>query len=87
MDPRTWTTRTDYPDLDFHASFASFVEQRNEQLTVLSAWQPDRCSREALVTGAGTPFVRTVSSYARWLAGHERTHVKQIERIIRAATK
>lgn len=32
--------------------------------------------------GAGKPLVRTVLSYAQWLARHERPHVKQIEHIV-----
>ena len=41
-------------------------------------------SRTATVTGAGTVLQRTVLFYARWLAGHERPHVKQIGRIVKA---
>jgi hypothetical protein len=36
------------------------------------------------VTGAGKVLERTVLFYARWLAGHEEPHVKQIERIVNA---
>jgi hypothetical protein len=36
----------------------------------------------ALVTGAGKPRERTVQMYARWLANHEQSHIKQIERIV-----
>jgi len=39
-------------------------------------------SRTATVTGAGKPRERTVYTYAQWLANHERTHIKQIERIV-----
>jgi hypothetical protein len=45
--------------------------------TPLEGW-----SRAAIVTGAGKPLVRTMHTYAQWLATHERPHVKQIERIV-----
>jgi hypothetical protein len=41
-------------------------------------------SRAATVTGAGKVLERTVLFYGQWLARHERTHVKQIERIVNA---
>jgi hypothetical protein len=40
--------------------------------------------REATITGAGRALERTVLFYAQWLARYERTHVKQIERIVDA---
>jgi hypothetical protein len=39
-------------------------------------------ARAATETGAGRVLERTVLFYARWLAGHERPHVKQVERIV-----
>ena len=39
-------------------------------------------SRAATVTGAGKVLERTVLFYAQWLARHERTHVKQVARIV-----
>jgi len=36
----------------------------------------------ATVTGAGKPRERTVYTYALWLANHERSHIKQIERMV-----
>jgi hypothetical protein len=42
----------------------------------------DAWSRSATVTGAGKVLERTVLFYARRLAGHERPHVKQVERIV-----
>ncbi len=39
-------------------------------------------SRCATVTGAGRPRERTVLDYARWLANHERSHVKHSARIV-----
>ena len=39
-------------------------------------------TRMALVTGAGESRERTVQTYAQWLANHEQSHIKQIERIV-----
>jgi hypothetical protein len=36
----------------------------------------------ATVTGAGKPRERTVHTYGQWLANHERSHFRQIERIV-----
>ena len=33
-------------------------------------------------TGAGKPRERTVQTYALWLANHEQSHIRQIERIV-----
>ena len=43
---------------------------------------PGALLRMALVTGAGKPRERTVQTYAQWLANHEQSHFKQIERIV-----
>jgi hypothetical protein len=37
------------------------------------------------VTGAGKARERSVYTYTQWLANHEQTHVRQIERIVDAA--
>lgn len=84
INPRTWIERTDYLDLAFQPSLGAFAAQRAELLAVLEPLPPEGWSRAATVTGAGKPLQRTVLSYARWLARHERPHVKQIERIIGA---
>ena len=34
------------------------------------------------MTGAGKPRERTVQTYAQWLANHEQSHIRQIERIV-----
>jgi hypothetical protein len=43
---------------------------------------PKDWTRAATVRGAGAPLESTVHDYATRLARHERTHVKQIERIL-----
>lgn len=81
VNPRTWIDRTDYLEIEFQASLQAFAAQRTELLTVLSALAPEDWTRSASVTGAGKVLVRTVHSYAQWLAVHERSHVKQIKHI------
>lgn len=82
VNPRTWIKQTDYPDLEFQPSFDAYTRQRRELLAVLEPLAPDGWSRSATVTGAGAVLERTVHFYVEWLARHERTHVKQIARIV-----
>lgn len=82
INPRTWIKQTDYLDLDFQPSLRAFATQRADLLVILEPLPPEGWSRAATVTGAGRVLVRTVLSYAQWLAAHERPHVKQIARIV-----
>ena len=82
VNPRTWITQTDYRELEFRPSLRAFAAQRAELLAVLEPLPPESWSRAATVTGAGKTLERTVLSYARWLAEHERPHVKQIARLV-----
>ncbi len=82
VNPRTWINDTDYLEQEFQPSLDAFAAQRTGLLAVLEPLAPEAWSRAATVTGAGKPLVRTVHSYAEWLALHERPHVKQIERIV-----
>ncbi len=84
VDPRTWIEETDYRKQEFQPSFHAFATQRTALLAVLAPLPPAGWSHAATVTGAGKPLERTVLFYARWLARHERTHVKQIERTAKA---
>ena len=81
MNPTTWIKSTDYPELEFQLSFRAFEQQRAELLALLRPLPEVAWSRSALVTGAGRPRERTVLEYGRWLANHERSHLKQIARI------
>ncbi len=81
VNPRTWINGTDYLEQEFQPSLHDFAKQRTALLAVLEPLAPGDWLRAARVTGAGKPLVRTVLSYAEWLATHERPHVKQIERI------
>ena len=81
VNPRTWIRRTNYLELDFHASLNAYTQQRSELLKVLHALSEEEWSRSVTVTGAGKTLDRTTFFYAHWLATHERAHVKQIERL------
>jgi hypothetical protein len=82
INPTTWIKKTDYREQKFQLSLRAFAKQRTDLLAVLEPLPPEGWSRTATVTGAGKPRVRTVHSYAEWLANHERSHIKQIERIV-----
>ncbi len=83
INPLTWIKKTNYLELDFQPSLHAFAMQRTDLLVVLSSLPIDDWERAATVTGAGKVLERTVLFYARWLSGHERSHVKQIERIVK----
>jgi len=82
VNPRTWLDKTDYREQAFQPSLHTFTAQRADLLALLEPLAPEGWSRAATVTAAGRPLERTVLFYARWLAEHERPHVKQIERIV-----
>jgi hypothetical protein len=87
MNPTTWIKRTDYPDLEFAPSFRAFAKQRAKLLALLRPLPKASWSRTAIVTGAGRPRERTMGEYAQWLANHERSHLKHIERVVNAAPR
>ncbi len=87
LNPRTWIKRTNYLEEGFQPSLHAFTTQRTALLAVLEPLKPDVWSRSATITGAGKPLVRTVQSYAQWMAEHERPHVKQIQHIARTMRK
>jgi hypothetical protein len=82
VNPTTWIKQTNYRELEFHPSLLAFTAQRAELLAVLQPLAPEAWSRTALVTGAGKPRERTMQTYAQWLANHEQSHIRQIERIV-----
>jgi DinB family protein len=82
MNPTTWIKSTNYPELEFAPSLRAFRKQRVELLALLRPLPKAGWSRSATVTGAGRPRKRTVLDYARWLANHERSHVKHIARLV-----
>ena len=82
VNPTTWIKQTNYREQEFQPSLQAFSAQRAELLAVLKPLAPEAWLRMATVTGAGKPRVRTVHTYAQWLANHERSHIKQVERIV-----
>ena len=82
INPRLWIKRTGYAELAFGPSLAAFTAQRAELLRILDALPDAAWSLSITVTGAGSPLVRTVHSYAERLARHESAHIKQIERLV-----
>lgn len=82
VNPTTWIKKTNYREQQFKPSFRAFSAQRAKLLAVLAPLAPEAWSRTATVTGSGKPRERTVHTYAQWLANHERSHFKQIERIV-----
>ncbi|MEO8354441.1 MAG: DinB family protein [Chloroflexota bacterium] len=76
--------KRDFLEQQFQPSLQAFAAQRTELLAVLTPLAPEAWSRTATVTGAGRPRERTVHTYAQWLANHERSHFKQMERILNA---
>lgn len=82
VNPRTWLNRTDYTEQEFQPSLQAFTEQRTNLLAQLEPLALADWSRTARVTGAGKVLEWTVLSYAQRLATHERSHVKQLARIV-----
>ena len=80
INPTTWINQTDYPQQDFSLSLQAFTTQRAGLFALLKSLTPEEWSRSIMVTGAGKPLERTVFFYAQWMARHERTHYKQIEK-------
>jgi uncharacterized damage-inducible protein DinB len=86
VNPTTWIKQTDYRGQEFEPLLKAFSLQRAELLAVLRRLSSEDWSRAATVSGAGKPRERTVYTYAQWLANHERSHLKQIERIANAVS-
>jgi len=84
INPRTWMEKTDYPELEFQPSLQAFTAQREKLLAFLEGLAEASWQRIATVQGAGKPLERTVQFFGDKLARHERTHVTQIERIVKA---
>jgi hypothetical protein len=83
VNPTTWIKKTDHREQEFKPSLQAFTAQRAGLLAVLKPLEPEAWSRMAMVTGAGKPRERTVYTYAQWLANHEQSHLRQVERIVK----
>jgi hypothetical protein len=84
MNPRTWIKKTNYLEQDFHASLRAFRKQRRKLLAVLEPLPARDWTRTNTLIGAGKPLRQTLISHADGLARHERAHLKQIERLLKA---
>jgi hypothetical protein len=84
VNPLTWIEKTDYRSLDFTRSLRSFARQRAELLDALRPAPRADWLRTVTVTGAGAPLKRDALFYGRWMAGHERAHLKQIAKMASA---
>lgn len=80
VSPRTWIRKTNYPDLEFQASFQAFTQQRDELLKVLKSLALEDWSRAALIDGRE----QTVFSYAQRMTQHEHEHCEQIEALLKS---
>ena len=87
VNPRTWIKSTDYPELEFRPSFRSFTSQRADLLRLLESLPPRDWARLATVAGWGQAYEHTVLFYGQKLAGHERTHIRQVVRIAASLTR
>ena len=84
VSPRAWMRKTDYLELEFHASFLAFRTQREDLLKILRTLRGEDWSRRANVKAASKVREETVLSYAQRLADHECGHCEQIERVLRS---
>jgi hypothetical protein len=82
VSPRHYIKDTDYADQDLQRSLRAFKTKRKRLLTALESLPDEDWAREATITGAGKPLVRTVRDYVERLVRHERPHLKQIERTL-----
>ena len=82
VNPTNWIKKTNYREQEFHPSLQAFTAQRAELLALLNPLPLEAWSCTATVTGAGKPRQRTVHTYAQWLANHEQSHLRQVERIV-----
>ena len=81
INPRRWIRDTDYPRQDFRRSLRAFAKQRAGLLAVVEPLSPEEWARMANVKVWGSVYERTVLFYAQWLARHERSHYRPLQRI------
>jgi hypothetical protein len=77
LDQKNEISRTGISVLVAHLWHAA-----TDLLAVVEPLAHESWSRKAIVTGAGRVLEQTVLFYERWMVGHERTHLKQIQRIV-----
>jgi len=83
INPRSWIKKTDYLEQEFQPALLAFTTERAELLAVLEALPPEGWScTGTLIDMVGKRLEQTVLGYADAMARHERSHAKQIERIV-----
>jgi DinB family protein len=84
MSPRTWQKQTDYFDWTFQPAFDAFRAQRSELLEVLDPLPQAAWDRTATVSvPPRSVFEYNTRYYGDWMAGHERAHLKHMDRILK----
>ncbi|MGC8499349.1 MAG: DinB family protein [Acidimicrobiales bacterium] len=83
-NPLTWAHTTDYLRRSYRDNCESFAGQRAALLEQLGTLTPHQWSQHITVTGAGAPRERSVTDYVRRLALHERSHWRQVARLVGA---
>jgi len=84
VSPFTWLQHTNYRGLQFAQTLLAYRRQRTALVKLLESLPAHAWDRTAIVTGFGTPAERTLTWYALGIAGHEQSHLKHIERVMRA---
>jgi hypothetical protein len=83
INPRAWIKKTDYLEQEFEPALRAFTTERAELLAVIEVLPPGDWLRTAtLIDMVGKRLEQTALGYADAMARHERSHVKQIERIL-----
>jgi hypothetical protein len=84
MAPRAREGQTDYFEWKFAPAFEAFRRQRAELLEVLEPLPADAWERTATVSAPpGRIYEYSVLYYGDWMARHERSHLKHMERIVK----
>jgi hypothetical protein len=84
VNPRTWIKTTGYLEQPFGSSLRAFTKQRRKLLAALEPLTPEDWTRTNILIGAGKPLQQTLLSHVNGLARHERAHMKQVERTVKA---
>jgi hypothetical protein len=85
MSPRAWQKRTDYFEWKFAPAFEAFRAQRAELLEIVEPLPPEAWQRTAAVSvPPRSLYEYSTRYYGDWMAGHERSHLRHIARILKA---
>lgn len=84
VSPRTWILGTEYNTQTFADSFAAFTLQRKRLLKKLTALKPAQWQRGATVHTATLVRELNVHYYVHSLASHEKRHLAQFAKTVRA---